>query len=982
MTTWKKLLLAVAVLVVLLIGVLAAAPLLFRDRIEARVKTAINEAVDARVDFGDVGIGLFRSFPDLSLSIRDLSVTGVGGFDGDTLAHVGDLRVTVDLGSAIRALRGRGAFVIEGIEVNRPFVHAQVLEDGGASWDVVRARPEGDEAPAGGGGASGLQVALERFAIEDGRIAFDDARSDLHARVEGLGVELAGDFGAERLTVETSAAASSVSVRHLGVPYLNGARLDARADVDADMAAKRFTFRDNRVGLNALGLSFAGSAGVVEEGVELDVTFAADRASFRDILSLVPAKFLEGWERMETGGTVAVSGFVRGLAGRRDVGDVGDMGDMGDMGAPDLPAFELVVDVEDGMFRDPSLPLAARGVFVDLAVRNPGGPADSTVIELSRFAVRVGEDPFEATARVTTPVSDPSLDATMRGRIDLGALAGTVALEGIDTLRGTVTTDAAVRTRLSAARDVAGAGTDAMEASGTVEVRDVVVRGSALPQPVDVAELSLALSPRSAELRSLVARAGSSDVRARGRLENLLGFALRGEVLRGDATVSGGLIALDEWMVRPRPERQLAVVPVPPRVDLALNATVDRITFGALELTEARGAVRVADERMTLEDFAVRTLGGGIVTSGWYETKDVARPAFDFDFAMTGLEIPGAFATFNTVRALAPAAQYATGRFSADLGMTGVFGADMMPVFDALNGEGTVRTQGVSMTGMPALHRLADAVKIERLRDPAFSDFMTRVRILDGRLHVEPFDVRLGDLRLNAAGSNGIDRSLDYRLTLVVPRAELGTEANRVVSGLLADAGRVGVDLGGAEAVRLGAVIGGTMTDPTVRLAFDDVAGSVAEAVRDQAEARLRAEADSARAELERRAAAARAEAEREAAEREAAARARARAQADSILADAERQAERVRAEAARAAERVRVEANEAADKLVAEATSPLAKRAAEAAAARMRREGEERAAQIEREADAQATRILTEARARADALVGEGGGAGGGGGA
>lgn len=956
MKTWKKILLAGGAVLVLLVGGLAAAPLLFQDEIEARVKAAINESVDARVEFGDVGLSLFRSFPNLSFSLRDLAVTGVAAFEGDTLAHVGELRTVVDLGSAVRMLRGGDALVVRSVVVTRPYVHARVLEDGRASWNIARAANEAAEvavAPDDQAAGRPVRVALRRFAIEDARLALDDARTDLHARVDGFGLEVAGDLSQERVTLDTRAQASGVTVRQLGVALLDAARLDARAAVDADLVNRRFAFRENRVGLNALGLAFDGTAALVEEGWHVDLTFGAERASFRDVLSLVPAKFLEGYETLETGGTVALAGHVRGLAGP---------------GEGAVPAFEARLEVDDGMFRYPELPLPARGIFVDLVVRSPGGDLDSTRVELSRFAVLLGDEPFEATMTLATPVSDPALDLTMNGRVDLAHLAGAVPLEGIDTLRGVITTDAAVRTRLSSVEDVSRA--DAMEASGTVEVRGLAVRGSKLSQPVDVDELRLALSPRHAELASLRARAGSSDFTARGRLDNLVGFALRGEVLRGQATVSSDLVVLDEWMVRPRPERELRVIPVPPNVDLSLAATVNRMTFDDLEMTDARGAVRVADRRLTLSDFAVRTLGGEIVTTGWYETTDVARPTFDFDFAMAGLDIAGAFGTFNTVRALAPAAEYATGRFSADLGMAGAMGEDMMPVYDVLDGAGTIRTQGVSLRGMPALHRLADAVRVDQLRDPALSDFMTRVKIEDGRLHVDPFDVRLGGVRLSAGGSNGIDRSLDYRLTLEVPRAELGAEANRVVSGLLAESGRIGVDLGAAEMVRLAAVVGGTMTDPAIRVAFDDVVGSAGGAVRDAAEARLRQEAEEARLEAERRVAEARAAAEREAAEREAAGRAAARERADSILADAEAQAARIRAEAKRAADRVRQETNEAADKLVAEATNPLARRAAEAAATRMRREGEERAAQIEREADERAEAVLVEARERAEALT------------
>jgi len=607
-------------------------------------------------------------------------------------------------------------------------------------------------------------------------------------------------------------------------------------------------------------------------------------------------------------------------------------------------------------------------------VSNPTSDLDGTTVELNRFELAIGDEPFRGTFRLATPVSDPEVAASFEGTIDLESLAGAVKLEGVEALRGTLVTDAAVHARSSW---LEAEEWERVEATGRVELRDVAVSGEALRHPVAIDELRLELSPSHAELPAFRARAGSSDFRGSGRLENLLAFGLRGEELRGSATVASDFIALDEW--KREEARELEFIPVPANVDLILSAAVDSMTFGDVVMTDARGDLHVKDERVTLDRFALSTLGGAVVTSGWYDTSDPERPAFDFDFGMAGLDVPGTFATFNTVRALAPAAQYATGAFSADLTMAGVLGADMMPILEVLDGGGGIRTQGISVQGMPALHRLAEAVRIDRLRDPALSDFAATVEIRDGRLHVRPFDVSMGPAEVTVAGSNGLDRSLDYRLQLEVPRSLLGTEANRVVAGLLERSGRAGVDLGAAEAVRLDALVRGTMNDPAVSVDFGDAIAAAGTGLRDQARTRLQEEA-------ERRAAGARAQvdsavdnAEAAARERAAAAvaeaRADARARADSILVDAEVQAERIRAEAARAAANVRREADEQATRLVAEASNPVAKRVAEASGNRLRSEADTRANQITAQADRRAEQLLAEARERADALVGEAGG-------
>lgn len=910
---------------VVLVALLALPPLLFGGVIERRVRLAIDEAVDARVDFYGASITVLRNFPNLTFSLKNLAITGEGAFAGDTLAHVERLRLVVDLGSVLGAYRGGSELVVRSIVVDRPYLHARVLEDGTANWDVLRAgdtastaQPDG-RAPA----ERGYRAALRRLEVNGGRIVIDDAEAGLHASVVGLDHTLRGDFAQERFTLRAATAMEQVTVRQHGVVLLNGALLEMDADLDADLASRRFTFRDNRLRLNELGLEFDGSFQMIDDRTRIDLTFAADRADLAAVLSLVPAIYAHDFSLLQTAGTVAVDGHVKGS-----------------YSADDFPAFALNLDVRDGTFRYPDLPLPARDIFVDLAVTNPGGDADSTVARLDRLAITVGDEPFTARATVATPVSDPEVDLALSGRLDLEGLSRTIKLPEIDTLRGMITTDAAVRTRMSY---LEGEDYDRVDARGRVEIRQLVAAGAALANPVYVDEMRLELSPSRAELETLRARVGSSDFRISGSLENVLGFALRKSPLRGNAVLESDYIALDEW--RSTEESELENIPVPAELDLALSASIDRMTLDDLEMTDAQGALRIRDERLTLDSFALRTLDGEIVTSGWYETTDVAHPTFDFDFAMADIDIARAFATFNTVRVLAPAAAYTTGRFGADLRMNGGLGTGMAPALDALDGRGAIRTVGAAVQGLPALHRVADALHLEGLRDPALEDFAASIEIREGKLHVEPFDVRLGRYTMNVSGLNAIDQSIDYRVLLEVPRSELGAEADRVISGLVSESADGVMDLAAAAAVRVGARIGGTMTDPVVGL--DRGSAVAAGSVATQAVAQ-RVDDGRARAQAE------------------------ARARADALVRDADARAAAIVAEAEDLAEEVRAEGDRQADRLLAEASNPLAQRAARVAGDRIRREANARADQMVREANDRADQLRAQARRQADGLVRE----------
>jgi hypothetical protein len=488
-------------------------------------------------------------------------------------------------------------------------------------------------------------------------------------------------------------------------------------------------------------------------------------------------------------------------------------------------------------------------------------------------------------------------------------------------------------------------------ARGTVAVTELVVRGEALPQPVLVEEAAVELSPQRADLRTLRARLGSSDVQATATLDNLLGFALWDQPLRGAATFTSDRLVLDEW----RSGGELSTIPVPPRLDLTLDGVVRQLSFGELEMSNARGRASMADERLTLEGFSVEALGGRIGIDGHYETVDAVQPTFALELAMDSLDVADASAALPTVRALAPVARYAQGRFSADLSMSGALEPNMTPVLERLDGTGSVTTSRIAIEGFPMLERVAEAVAVPELARPTVDAIRSSIRIQDGRLHVQPFATAVAGLAMSVSGSNGIDQSLDYSLGFTLPRSGLGEAASSALQDLATRAG-----LGGSvlDSLHLAVRVTGTVTEPALSLGLTETLTSVQDLATGAAEAAVQQRVDEARQRLD-------------AAEEEA--RVRARAQADSLVAEAEARAESIRAEAYRLAETVRTEGNRAADELLARATNPVARAAAQPAADRLRREADERAGAIEREADQQAEAVVAEARQRADALVGAG---------
>ena len=896
---------SVAVVLVLL----AVLPLFFGERIAQRVQVEVNRNVNARVSWRNTSLSFFRSFPNLSLSLDDLSIVGVGRFQQDTLAAVPHLRVVLNLGSVLRSMRGDAQLVIRGVTLDRPRVALITLEDGAVNWDITKKL---ETAPAKS--PEPFAVSLHKLEINDARVVFDNRQSKLKATLVGYNQSLSGDFSQDRVTLQSRGGVDTASVVFAGVPYLSRTRVALIADVTADFVAKTYAFEKTELKLNDLTLGVTGSAKTVGKRLGLDFTFKAPTTNFRSILSLVPVVYAHDFDKVHTSGTIAVDGKVKG-----------------EYGPGTFPSFAVNAKVNDAAFKYADLPLAARSIFLDLALTNPGGSADNTVAQVDRFRVVVGNNPIEAKASMRTPVSDPDVDARVAGTLDLTDLKRTIKLEGIDSLTGRVVANAAVRTRMSAVQKKQY---DKVAASGALEVSDLTVKGKALPHPLTIQKASLALAPERAQLKTFAGTIGSSDLQASGTLDNLFAFVFHDDTLRGSAMVHSNHFDLNEWKSS---DSELDIIPVPPKLDLTLDATVADLAYDKLKMSNAHGRVHIKDQRATIEGFQVATLGGTIGVDGFYETTHPDKPTFDIALKMTKVDIPSAFNALVSVQKLAPAAKFATGNVTTDMRVTGGLGKDMMPLFPTLTGGGTLETSKLGMQNFPVLKSIAEKTRLAFLNDPTFETLKATFKIGNGRLSVQPFDVKLGGATMRVAGSNGLDQSLEYLVDLRVPRAMAGGAANQALAGL---AGKANIDLATAPEIPLAIQVIGTVMNPSVKANVGTLATTAASTVTTAVKQ---------------------------------AATTKASAEATRLVQEAEQQAASIRQDAQTLADTVKAKGYRQADSLVARAGSnPLLKAAAKPAGDKLKREADDKAAKIVLEADQRAATLVTTAKEKAGKLATE----------
>lgn len=454
----KKVLKITGITFLVLLVLAFLVPVVFKKQIKALVKKEINKSLNAKVDFSDVKLSLFRHFPKVGIIVTDLSIVGLDEFAADTLIAA----KTIDASAGLFSIIKGKDIKVSGLYFDSPRIHAHVTKEGKANWDIAKA--SNDTANHADTSASAFKMTLKKYEIHNGYLLFRDEEADTYTEINDFDHTGSGDLTADVFTLSTSTHARSASFIQDNIPYLLNTKTDIATDIKIDNKTNTYTFKTDDIVLNNLKLSADGFIQMVNGSTfKMDFRFKSPSNEFKDILSMIPAVYKKDFASIKTSGKAVFNGFVKGTYSPEQ-----------------MPAYDVNLGVKDGSFQYPDLPKPVKNIQLSLHASNTDGKPDNAVVDISKGHLEMDNEPFDFRFIYKNPVTTEWIDAAAKGKLDLSQLSKFIKLENGTKLAGLVWADAFVKGPLKAIQQQSGAFT----AGGFFDIRNLYYSDNNFPQPI------------------------------------------------------------------------------------------------------------------------------------------------------------------------------------------------------------------------------------------------------------------------------------------------------------------------------------------------------------------------------------------------------------------------------------------------------------------------------------------------------------------
>lgn len=761
----KKILKIIGISLLVIIVLLIALPFVFQSQIKSLVKNAINHNLNAKVEFSDVSLGLFRSFPQAHVEVSDLIITNFKPFEGETFATAKNINFTMSIKELFKS--DDEAIIIKSINVDEALLTLKTDAFGNVNYDIVKESEQPQDTTP-----SNFSFDIKDYSIKNSALTYIDQVSDMQFYITELNHSGKGTFTDEISELDTKSEAN-ISLTMDSTNYLNNNHLKLDALIDLDLNAQKYTFKENKAIINQLPIEFDGFVQLLDEGQNIDLSFKNTGSSFKDFLAVIPESYSKNLDNVETTGNFQISGIIKGK-----------------MTDTTIPTLDISIKSDNASFKYPDLPKRVENIVIDTEIKNTTGNADDTFVALKTLNFKIDSDVFRSSALIKNLTGNMMVDADIDGTLNLANLTKAYPLELENELSGIL------KAKIHTAFDMKAVETsayDRIKASGNAQIKNLVFTSDAMNQPLHISEAQMTFNPSTVTLNKFSAKTGRSDFAATGTINNLIGFMLSKKVnLKGNFNLNSNTLAVSDFMSEETESTQTSSgqstgttaegLKIPQFLECTITAQANTVIYDNLNLKNVKGVLSIKDQQATINNLSSNIFNGTLSLSGNVNTK-ADTPSFNLKLDVNSFDISQSFRDLELLQNLAPIAKALQGKLNSNINISGTLDKEFSPNLNTISGTAIAEllTTEINEETSPLLSKLDGALKFIDFSKLDLHDLKANLEFANGKVHVKPFNLAYQDIGITVSGAHGFDKTMSYDAIFNVPAKYLGSDINRLI---------------------------------------------------------------------------------------------------------------------------------------------------------------------------------------------------------
>jgi len=378
--------------------------------------------------------------------------------------------------------------------------------------------------------------------------------------------------------------------------------------------------------------------------------------------------------------------------------------------------------------------------------------------------------------------SDLAYNAKIKGELNVGRIYQVFSQKGLD-LTGYAKADLSLKGKQSYATT---GQYDKLDNRGTLILKNIKATSELFPKAFFIKQGNFRFQNEKMWFEKFNASYGKSDFDINGYLLNTINYFLESNgTLSGNFNLKSKLINVDEFMALENGEnkdrkieveyakedhpKMSGVVMIPKNLNVSLNANADKVEYNGLVFNKLNGKTGVTKGGFYLENATFNIIDCILGIDASYKDESPTSAHFDAHFRAKDFDVQRAYKEIPMFHDMVTAAEKAHGIISVDYKIKGDLDGNMSPIYESLQGGGTLNLRDVKIQGLKLFDGISSKTGQNGLNNPDMKGIEVKSTIDKNLIRIEPFTFTVAGFKPTVKGTTSFDGLLDLRMRLGLP---------------------------------------------------------------------------------------------------------------------------------------------------------------------------------------------------------------------
>ncbi len=734
-------------LLIFFLILLFSIPFVFKKQIINYLKDSINHNIKATVYVQSIYLNPIKFFPNITISIKNLTIIGIDDFKGDTLIYA----PKVFVGFNFKKLLFHKKLIINDVELAKVYGNFKILQNGKANYDIV-IKTENNKNQDN----VNMQVHIKRLVLDDCIFKYADYQNNVIIYAQNINAFLKGNFSDSYSAIYTELSMHNAFLKVNKIELLKRTYLNFSGKFENNEKIKKYVIKNSKLKINNLSLFLNGSLQILNKGkIAIALSYITSQTEFKDLLSLIPSIYYHYFNGIQTQGSFTLNGYVKGTIDSINNNLI----------------YNANLLVKNASLKFKGLKNKIRNINIALKFIGKGN-LEEYIFKVSQFSAYSLSNKIEAFFIMRGAKNTLSAQGEANANIDFSTLKNFIPL------KETVLTGLLQSSFKFNFPDLYSEDISDYLTAGNLTVKDFTATFSD-GTFISIPKTNITFSTNKTLINNLHLKYVNSDFFVQGYLNNIFKYFLNSnEVLSGRLNIYSPFVDINQIIdyqennqnvtyVDHNNEQDTLTFELPKQVRLILNIQSDSVKYENLLLTNIIGKVGLKNSVAYLQNINMNALNGRISLSGIYDASNYLYPKISFKYDMEHIVI-AQISNITFIDSIAPILSKIQGVVNAGLTIDMLTDYQYNPIFRTLNGRGYLKSDNIAIENNKVFTLISKATGNPDFKNPSITNLDFRFSIVNGNIIVPETSFGFSDANIDVYGRSNLDRTIEFHILMQV----------------------------------------------------------------------------------------------------------------------------------------------------------------------------------------------------------------------